>query len=147
MKMNVEYVEGIPWEMDEYYFRKNKRNLIILDDLINEALKSLKITQLFTRGRHNNIFVIYLTLKLFRKNQRAISLNSNYMVIFKNTHNLTIHNLLLLKGKYIRILWSFLCGLTKMQHHLRIQTWCLILNLTKGIEWEASFWKIHNMSI
>ena len=104
MKMNVEYVEGIPGEMDEYYFRKNKRNLIILDDLINEALKSLKITQLFTRGRHNNIFVIYLTLKLFRKNQRAISLNSNYMVIFKNTHNLTIHNLLLLKGKYIRIL-------------------------------------------
>ena len=73
--------------MDKYYFKKNKRNLIILDDLINEASKSLKITQLFTRGRHNNIFVIYLTLNLFCKNQRAISLNSNYMVIFRNTRD------------------------------------------------------------
>ena len=87
MKINVEYLEGIPGEMDKYYFRKNKRNLIILDDLINEASKSLKITQLFTRGRHNNIFVIYLMLNLFRKNQRAISLNSNYMVIFRNTRD------------------------------------------------------------
>ena len=66
------------------YFKKNNRNLIILDDLINEASKSLKITQPFTRSRHDNLFVIYLTQNLFHKNQRALSLNSDYMVIFKN---------------------------------------------------------------
>ena len=53
MKMNVEYAEGIPGELDKY-LKKNKRNLIILDGLMDEASKSLKVTQLFTRGRHDN---------------------------------------------------------------------------------------------
>ena len=44
MKINVEYVEVIPGELDKY-FKKNKRNYIILDDLMDETLKSLKITQ------------------------------------------------------------------------------------------------------
>ena len=39
-KMNLEFVEGIPGELDKY-FKKNKRNLIILDDLMDEASKSL----------------------------------------------------------------------------------------------------------
>ena len=42
MKMNVEYVEGISGELDKY-FKKNKRNLIILDGLMDEGSKSLKI--------------------------------------------------------------------------------------------------------
>ena len=83
MKMNVEYVEGILGELDKY-LKKNKRNLLILDDLMDEASKSLKITQLFTRSRHDNLFVLYLTQNSFHKNQRALSLNSDYMVIFKN---------------------------------------------------------------
>ena len=60
--MNVECVEGIPGELDKH-FKKSKRNLIILDDLMNlgEASKSLKVTQLFTRGCHGNLSVIYLT--------------------------------------------------------------------------------------
>ena len=81
--MNVEYLEGIPGELDKY-FKKNKKNLIILDDLMNEVSKSPKVTQLFTRGHHDNLLVIYLTQNLFHKNQRALSLNSDYMVIFKN---------------------------------------------------------------
>ena len=51
---------------------------------MDEASKSLKITQLFTRGRHDNLFLIYLTQNLFHQNQRALSLNFDYMVIFKN---------------------------------------------------------------
>ena len=83
MKMNLEYVEGIPGELDKY-LKKNKRNVIILDDLMDEASKNLKVTQLFTRGRHGNLSVIYLTQNLFHKNQRTLSLNSEYIVIFKN---------------------------------------------------------------
>ena len=41
--MNVEYVEGIPRELDKY-FKENKINLIILDDLMDEASKSFKVT-------------------------------------------------------------------------------------------------------
>ena len=51
---------------------------------MDETLKSLEITQLFTCGRHDNISVIYLTQNLFHKNQRSLNLNSNYMVIFRN---------------------------------------------------------------
>ena len=50
---------------------------------MDEASKSLKVTQLFRRGRYGNLFVIYLT-HLFHKNQRALHFNSDYMVIFKN---------------------------------------------------------------
>ena len=59
MKMNVEYVEGILGELDKY-FKKNKRTLIILDDFMNGTTNSLKITQLLTRGCHDNLSVIYL---------------------------------------------------------------------------------------
>ena len=81
MKINVEYVQDIPGKLDKY-FKRNKRNLIILDDLMDEASKSLKITRLFTRGCHDNLSMIYLTQNLFHKN--TLSLNFNYMVIFKN---------------------------------------------------------------
>ena len=83
MKMNVEYVDSFPRELDKY-FKKNKRNLIILHGLMDEASQCLKITQLFTRARYDNLSMIYLTQNLFHKNQRGLSLNSDYMVIFKN---------------------------------------------------------------
>ena len=57
---------------------------LILDDIMIEASKSLKITQLFTGCLHDNLSVIYLTQNLSHKNQRVLSLNSDYMEIFKN---------------------------------------------------------------
>ena len=80
---NIEYVHGIP-ENIETMFTKDETNLIVLDDMMDEASKSDKVSQLFTRGRHDNLSVIFLTQNLFQKNQRSISLNSDYMVIFKN---------------------------------------------------------------
>ena len=59
MKMNMEYVKGIPGELDKYS-KKNKRNLIILDGLMDRASKGLKVTHLFTHGRDKNFSVIYL---------------------------------------------------------------------------------------
>ena len=47
MKMNVEYVDGIPEDMDKY-FNKDKRNLITLDDLMDKASKNFKITVVHT---------------------------------------------------------------------------------------------------
>ena len=57
--MNMEYVEGVPGELEKY-FKKTKRNLIIVDDLMDRASTGLKVIQLFTRGRHKNFSVIYL---------------------------------------------------------------------------------------
>ena len=52
--MNVEYVENIPGMLDKY-FKNNKRNVITLVDLMDNTSKSLKITQLFTGGRLDNL--------------------------------------------------------------------------------------------
>ena len=79
---NVEFHEGMP---DMSMFDKTKRTLVILDDLMNDV--SDKTTDLFTRGSHHmNISVIFLTQNLFagNKQNRTISLNTHYFVIFKN---------------------------------------------------------------
>ena len=89
----IEYIHGIPKDIDNMFTRDIK-NLIILDDMMDEASKSENISQLFSRGRHDNLSIIYLTQNLFHKNQRNISLNSDYMVIFKNARDKSqIHNL------------------------------------------------------
>ena len=80
---DIEYVEGIPTNLEEMFDRQ-KSNLIVLDDMMDEASKDDRISQLFTRGRHDNLSVIFLTQNLFHKHQRNISLNSDYLVIFKN---------------------------------------------------------------
>ena len=82
----IEYVEGIPSELNEM-FDRTKQNLVILDDMMDEGSKDARVSQLFTRGRHDNTSVIFLTQNLFHKNQRNISLNSDYMVVFKNARD------------------------------------------------------------
>ena len=82
----IEYVQGIPENLDEY-FDRNSKNLIILDDLMDESGDDKRVSQLFSRGRHDNLSVIYLTQNLFHSKQRSISLNSDYMIIFKNARD------------------------------------------------------------
>ena len=80
----IEYVFGIPIELE---FDRQKRNLLILDDMMDEVSDDKRISQLFTRGCHDNLSIIYLTQNLFHKKQRNISLNSDYMIIFKNARD------------------------------------------------------------
>ena len=84
---NVKFIEGIPdfqeWDIDT-------RRLVILDDLMHEANRN--ISQLFTKGSHHrNISVIMIVQNIFSSNKehRTISLNSSYMVIFKNVRDKT----------------------------------------------------------
>lgn len=77
---NVEFVEGFHFETDPA-----QRTLLIIDDLMQETDE--RVTQLFTKGsHHHNISVVYLVQNVFGKNKelRTISLNTHYMVIFKN---------------------------------------------------------------
>ena len=69
------------------YFHVNKRNLIVFDDQMIDAGKDQRIVNLFTRGSHHrNLSVIYIVQNLFHqgKGSRSISLNSHYLVLFKN---------------------------------------------------------------
>ena len=91
---HIEFVKGIPNALEQdSYFNVNTRNLIVFDDQMIDASKDKRIVNLFTRGSHHrNISVIYIVQNLFHqgKGSRSISLNSHYLVLFKNLQVLTL---------------------------------------------------------
>ena len=65
----------------------NKKNLIVSDDQMIYASKDKRIVNLCPLGSyHRNLSVIYIVQNLFHqgKGSRSISLNSHYLVLFKN---------------------------------------------------------------
>lgn len=64
-----------------------ENNLVIIDDLMNETGDCENLAKLFTKGAHHrNLTVVFIIQNLFHqaKCMRAVSLNSHYMVLFKN---------------------------------------------------------------
>ena len=87
---NVEFREGVPKYDD--YAGDPRPKLIILDDLMRESSSSAAVCNLFTKGsHHNNLSVIFITQNIFHqgKGQRDISLNAQYIVIFRNLRDRT----------------------------------------------------------
>lgn len=81
---DVEFHEGLP--QNEDFVGDSRPKLIVIDDLMRESSNNV-IVDLFTKGSHHkNISVIFITQNLFHQGpkQRDISLNANYIVIFKN---------------------------------------------------------------
>lgn len=73
---------GIP-EIESFNDRRPR--LIILDDLMREA--EANVVDLFTKGSHHyNVSIMFVTQNIFNqgKGRRDISLNSHYIVCFKN---------------------------------------------------------------
>ena len=78
----VTFHPGLP---DLEDFDGSEPTLLVIDDLMNETDES--VANLFTKGSHHrNVSVVFLVQNLFHKNKhvRTISLNSHYMVLFKN---------------------------------------------------------------
>ena len=78
----VQFHQGMPL-LD--MFDGKHRVLVILDDLMAQC--SQTTSDLFTRvSHHRNLSVVFLVQNLFQKNAhaRTISLNSHYMILFKN---------------------------------------------------------------
>ena len=78
----VDFVEGLP---DIKSFDATRRTLLVIDDLMAET--DDRISKLFTKvSHHHNVSVIYIIQNLFSKNKenRTISLNAQYMTVFKN---------------------------------------------------------------
>ena len=83
---NVELVEGFPDNLTDM-IRGHDHSLIVLDDLMSQCSNDQRVADLFTRGSHHHgISVLYLTQNLFPSGElsRTISLNSHYLVIFRN---------------------------------------------------------------
>ena len=82
----IEMIEGFPDDIGSLT-RGHKNSLIVLDDLMSQCSSDQRAVDLFTRGSHHmGISVLYLTQNLFPtwKLSRTISLNSHYMLIFRN---------------------------------------------------------------
>lgn len=78
----VQFQEGLP---KEDMLNPSLRNLVVIDDLLAET--DSRVTKLFTKGSHHkNTSVVYISQNLFDKNKenRTISLNAHYMVLFKS---------------------------------------------------------------
>jgi hypothetical protein len=78
----VEFNEGLP---DVTQFDGKEALLLVIDDLMSETNES--VSAIFTKiSHHRNVSVVYITQNMFPKNKhaRTISLNSHYMILFKN---------------------------------------------------------------
>ena len=85
---HIEFVKGIPAALkQDSYFDVNKRNLIVFDDQMIDSSKDKRTVNVFIRrSHHRNLRLIYIVQNLFHqgKGSRSISLNSHYLVLFKN---------------------------------------------------------------
>ena len=76
--------------MDETFYsslNSSTNNLIVLDDKMSSMGDSALLSKLFTEGSHHrNLSVIYIVQNLFDKGKshRCVSLNAQYLVLFKN---------------------------------------------------------------
>ena len=89
---NIEFVKGLPSEdLTDFVSKRYGSKLIVLDDLMEQASKRSDVDDLFTRGRHENISVVFLVQNGFHQGKyfREISKNSEYIVWFKNPRDAT----------------------------------------------------------
>ena len=84
---SIQFERGLPElseNMSEIHTRYN--NIIILDDLMAEAIDSPVVSRLFTQGRHRNASVILLLQNMFPKGKfnTDISRNAQYLALFRS---------------------------------------------------------------
>lgn len=83
---NIEFVEGLPNDL-EARMDPTIRNLVVVDDLMNELSNDKRLTNIFTKGCHHlNLSCVFIVQNMFcqGKELRTISLNTHYMFIFKS---------------------------------------------------------------
>ena len=84
---NLTFIEGVPSDL-EFMLNPSIRNLVILDDLMQELSNNNRITNLFTEGCHHcNLSVIFVLQNIFHRGKellRHTSLNCHYLILFKS---------------------------------------------------------------
>ena len=83
---SIEFIQGIPDDIESRFDGKAPTTIII-DDLMTQLHSDQRLTRLFTVGSHHrNLSVIFIVQNLFHqgKEMRNLSLNSHYIILFKN---------------------------------------------------------------
>ena len=84
--LGVTFHEGL---MDFKEINSKLPSLIVIDDLMDSLNE--EVMNLFTKySHHQNISVVYITQNIFQQSKfnRTMSLNSSYMVLFKNPRDI-----------------------------------------------------------
>ena len=86
--LEVVFLDDIP-NFDEMGMQIN--TVVVLDDLLQEGSDNSQVCSLFTRGRHLNFSVIFSSQNLYHqgKHSRDISLNTDYLILYKNPRDAT----------------------------------------------------------
>jgi GTPase SAR1 family protein len=87
---NIKVINGFD---ENWSKRLQKDDVIVIDDLYQEANKESDFNNLFTKvARHRGVTVIFITQNLFHQggNHRTRNLNVHYLVIFKNPRDATV---------------------------------------------------------
>ena len=82
----VTFYQGLPEDIEER-FNPKEENLLIIDDLMTQCHSDERMTRLFSVGSsHKNLSIIFIVHNLFHqgKEMRNISLNTHYIILFKN---------------------------------------------------------------
>ena len=82
----ISFHEGLPTEdAIRQFATTGEHNFIIIDDLLQEAKNNLNVEKLFLQlSHHLCISVFFLVQNLFSKHIRTISLNTHYLILFRN---------------------------------------------------------------
>jgi len=87
----VEYFSSNEKIPDPSQLQDNKKYIVIFDDCITVKNQDI-MKSYFTRGRHKNVIVFYLSQSYFSLDRRSIRMNSNVLILFKLS-NLDLQNL------------------------------------------------------
>lgn len=86
----IQFVEGLPEDLEQY-IDEERTNMLIFDDLMDQAVNSQVIVDLFTKNiHHKNISCILSLQNYFHNGQNnrglrsTIERNTNYLVLFPN---------------------------------------------------------------
>ena len=86
--VQIKFIEGLPDSLtDENIFPSNQHNLLVVDDCMDIGSNHDELMKAFTMYRHHRrLSVIFLVQNLFHhgKHSRTISLNTNYIILFKS---------------------------------------------------------------
>ena len=83
---NITFVDGVPTDL-ESMINPTIRNLVVIDDLMQELSSDPQITSLFTKGcHHRNLSIILILQNIFHRGKelRDMSLNCHHLVLFKS---------------------------------------------------------------
>ena len=85
---NIKFIQSIPPALkNAKFFDERFPTLFIFDDLMRDATKNSDICELYTEGSHHrNLSVICLLQNIYHhgRENRTMSLNTQYLVLFKN---------------------------------------------------------------